>query len=74
MEIDSDGNPIAFHEVSESVFPMTVEILLDGEVIWSQTVEGPGALRIPGRNELGTPEGKTTTCRITTADGYIEET
>ena len=59
--------PVPFHNVPVEAFPFTVEFIResDGEILHSTTVEGPGALLIPG---LGL-EPKTV--RITYATGIF---
>jgi hypothetical protein len=61
-----------FHDFPADAFPFTVE-LLDAEtreVVWSATADGPGAMRIPGSDELG-PRLKA--ARVTFADGTVQE-
>lgn len=47
--------PVAFHDLPAELFPFTVEYLdADSkQVVESTTVEGPGAIQIPGKEALG---------------------
>lgn len=59
-------------DLPAAAFPFTVE-LLDAEtrdVLWQVAVTDPGALRVPGKAELG---GRATTVRIKYADGTEAE-
>ena len=60
--------PTISRDLPESVYPFTVEVVNDktGEVVYTERIEEPGILRIPGRIELGdAPMG----IRITGHDG-----
>ena len=63
--------PAAFHDLPAGAFPFTVEILNEAcEVVWAVTVDGPGAICVPGPDVTG-PGRKT--ARITYPDGTIDE-
>jgi len=66
-----DGKPFAFHDLPADSFPFTAELLDTGtgETVWSATVSGPGALRIPSAAEVN--EGRPVSARITLADGDV---
>jgi hypothetical protein len=63
---------VAFTDLPAECFPFTVELLdhATRDVLWSQTSDGPGALRIPPAAELG---AERVTARVTFADGTIQE-
>lgn len=43
-----DGRPVAFHDLPQSAFPFRVEAYDDdGNLVWEQTVDGPGAVEVP---------------------------
>ena len=63
--------PVAFSDLPAAAFPFTVELLNTArEVVWSTTVTGPGAIHVPGTDELG-PGPRT--ARITYPGGRVEE-
>lgn len=64
--------PAAFRDLPASAFPLVLELLDAGtrEVVWAVTVDGPGVVRVPGRDKTG-PGRKI--ARITFADGTAEE-
>jgi hypothetical protein len=64
--------PVKSADLPASAFPLTVEVLdaETREVVWSATADGPGAMRIPGPDELG-PRPKA--ARVTYADGTVQE-
>lgn len=64
--------PVAFRDLPAEAFPFTIELLNAGtrEVVWSATVDGPAAVRVPGQDETG-PGRKI--ARITFADGTVQE-
>ena len=61
-----------FWDMPVSYFPLTVELIdvAAGNVVWSVTVEGPGALHVPAAKSLGV---ECVRARITSADGTISE-
>jgi hypothetical protein len=64
--------PAKFTDLPARAFPFKVE-LLDAEtreVVWSATAAGPGALWIPGQDELGS---RPKVARVTFADGIVRE-
>lgn len=68
------GNPdTVFRDFPRSKFPFTME-LLDAEtreVRWSVTIEGPGAVQVPSKDEIN--GGRLLVGRITFADGEVQE-
>lgn len=66
-------DPAAFHDLPASSFPFTAQLLdaATREVCWEQVIEGPGALRIPSRDEVN--DGRPLISRIVWADGSAEE-
>lgn len=64
--------PVAFHDLPPSAFPMTVELVdrLSGDVVWSVQVDGPGAVKVPGRDER---PGGDVIARVTFADGHAAQ-
>lgn len=73
--MSDDGVPVAFHDLPADAFPFDV-VLVDedtDEVLWQFTVEGPGAIEVPGFGG----EGRKVTAivnypeivHVTTADG-----
>ena len=64
--------PVAFRDLPAEAFPFTVELLKADTrtVVWTATVDGPGALRVPGPDETG-PGRKIV--RVTFADGTVQE-
>jgi len=60
----------AFRDLPRSAFPFVIELLNaeSRQVVWSAEVAGPGALRIPGRDETG---GRPVAVRVTYADGTV---
>ena len=63
----------AFVDLAQSSFPFHVE-LLDAKtrtVVWETTVEGPGAMYVPGKSE--TNNGKPVDVRLTFPDGDVVE-
>lgn len=64
--------PAVFRDLPADAFPFTMEILDADtrEVVWAVTVDGPGAIRVPGLDETG-PGRKI--ARITWADGSVVE-
>jgi hypothetical protein len=66
----ADGT--AFTDLPAECFPFTIELLdhATREVLWSQTSDGPGAVRIPSAAELG---AERVTARVTFADGTVQE-
>jgi hypothetical protein len=64
--------PAAFADLPEEMFPFTVELLSAAtrEVVWAATVDGPGALLVPGPDQTG-PGRKAV--RITFPDGTVTE-
>ena len=63
----------AFHDLPASSFPFTCELMdaATGEVRWSATVQGPGALRIPAKAEIN--EGAPVSVRLRFPDGTVFE-
>lgn len=51
MDKESDGRPVAFVGFSEEAFPIHMEVFDDatGELLWEQTVDGSGAVEVPGQ-------------------------
>jgi hypothetical protein len=66
------GRPCAFSDLPAGAFPFTVELLRADtrEVVWKATVDGPGAVIVPGPDVTG-PGRKI--ARVTFADGTVEE-
>ena len=63
--------PVKFRDLPADAFPFTME-LLDAEtreVRWSVRVDGPGATKVPGRNEIN--EGRPVIARIIRKDGTV---
>lgn len=52
-------------------FPLTIQLLdaVARNVVWETTVSGPGAIRIPGRDE--TNEGRLVAVRMKSGDGPV---
>lgn len=68
------GNlPVAYHDFPRSKFPFLMEMLdkATGEVRWSVTVDGPGAVKVPSNAEIN--GGRLLAVRITFADGEVQE-
>lgn len=65
--------PAAFRDLPVTSFPFTVQLLDAGtrEVCWEQVIEGPGAVRIPSRDEVN--DGRPVVSRIVWADGSVQE-
>jgi hypothetical protein len=63
--------PSAFHDFPADAFPFTLELLdaVTREVCWSVRVDGPGATKVPGRNEIN--EGRPVIARIIRKDGTV---
>ena len=66
------ANDVAFADLPADCFPFTVELLdhATRDVLWSQTGDGPGAMRVPSAAELG---AERVAARVTFADGTIQE-
>jgi hypothetical protein len=63
--------PVAFTDFPAEAFPFTIELLNPaGQVVWAVTVDGPGAVRVPGP-DVTVPGRKT--ARITYPDGTVDE-
>ncbi len=66
--------PFAFHTLHPSDLPFTIELIQvggneDGKVLWTRTVEQPGALHIPGFGG----QGFGVRARVTFPDRIVEE-
>lgn len=63
--------PMAFHDLPADSFPFTMELLdaATREVRWSVRVDGPGATKVPARNEIN--EGLPVIARIIRKDGTV---
>lgn len=46
----SDGLPVAFHDLDADHFPFLIQLHdeVSGDLVFEQTVHGPGAVKIPG--------------------------
>jgi hypothetical protein len=63
--------PARFRDLPADAFPFTME-LLDAEtreVCWSATADGPGAVRVPSRDEVN--GGRPTAARVTLGNGKV---
>jgi hypothetical protein len=65
--------PWAFHDLPADAFPVTLDLLdaASREVRWTLVLDGPGALRVPSRDEIN--GGLPVTARVTFADGTVNE-
>jgi hypothetical protein len=65
--------PAKFRDLPASSFPFTMELLdvETREVCWSATADGPGVVRIPGKEE--TNGGKPVAVRVTFGNGEVVE-
>jgi hypothetical protein len=62
----------AFADLPADCFPFTVELLdhATRDVLWSQAVGAPGAVRVPPAAELG---AERVAARVTFADGTVQD-
>lgn len=62
---------VAFHDLPIESFPFRVEFIntVTDEVVHTIDVDGPGTLRVPGRDALG---GVPVAVRMTFPDGRVE--
>ena len=67
-EVSDEERPVKCFDLAPSDFPFTIECRdpETGELFWSETVDGPGALAIRGMN-------RDTHIRVTYADGTVME-
>jgi hypothetical protein len=61
----------AFHDLPATSFPFTVDMIdkATGDVVWSEVVTGPGALRVPSKHEVN--GGRDVAARMTFPDGTV---
>ena len=65
-----DDKPVVFHDLTPDSFPFILQILDDEtlETLWQTSVEGPGAIEVPGFAP------RVVRSRLWTKDGWVAET
>lgn len=75
----SDGRPVAFRDLDSEDFPFLIQGHDEdtGDLVWAQTVHGPGALEVPGfaprKVTITMTMLRTRRTVVTTSDGVSTE-